>query len=102
MKSIESGERLIKFASTQTFFLFEKALIICKSKGNSLIYKETLFFNEYIFEDSSAPVNQTTSALSLDLFDSAVNAAVSGSGAYAHSLAVYDSNKTKVNQVDLF
>ncbi len=100
MKSIESGERITRFARTRTFFLFEKALIICKSKGNLYNYKEALLIDEYIFEDPSAPVNQTSNTTSLDLFNGSVNLGLSASGAYAHSLAVYNSNRTKVNQMN--
>lgn len=38
-------------ASTRSLFLFEKALIVCKSKGNFYNYKETILINEYRIED---------------------------------------------------
>jgi hypothetical protein len=51
IKSIDLGERS---ARTRTFFLFEKALIVCKLKGNFYNYKETLIINEYTIEDPQA------------------------------------------------
>lgn len=38
-------------ASTRTFFLFEKALIVCKAKGNFYNYKETILLSDYAIED---------------------------------------------------
>ena len=39
------------FAKTRTIFLFDKALIICKSKGDNYHYKSVLNFDEYKLED---------------------------------------------------
>jgi hypothetical protein len=38
-------------ASTRSFFLFEKALIVCKAKGNFYNYKETILLSDYAIED---------------------------------------------------
>lgn len=51
IKSIDLGER---YARTRSFFLFEKALIVCKLKGNFYNYKETLLINEYSIEDQQS------------------------------------------------
>lgn len=37
--------------STRSFFLFEKALIVCKAKGNYYNYKETIPLSDYTIED---------------------------------------------------
>ncbi|CAF0764371.1 unnamed protein product [Brachionus calyciflorus] len=49
-------------ARTRTFFLFEKALLICKAKGNFYNYKETLLINEFSIEDHSI-LSQSSSNL---------------------------------------
>ena len=92
IRSIDSGERI---ARTRTFFLFEKALIICKSKGDLYNYKEALLIDEYIIEDPSVTPNSNSS--SLDLSSGAVNLSMITSGANAHMLTVYNSNRTKVS-----
>lgn len=43
--------------STRQFFLFEKALIVCKAKGNFFNYKETIFLSDYTIEDPQALSN---------------------------------------------
>ena len=45
----EIGER---FAKTRTLLLFEKALFICKSRGDSYQYKATLMLNDFKLEES--------------------------------------------------
>jgi hypothetical protein len=91
IKSIDSGERI---ARTRTFFLFEKALIICKSKGDLYNYKETLLINEFTFEDPSTMPHSNSSTL--DSSNGAVNLSlIGGGGANAHSLNVFNSNRTK-------
>lgn len=39
-------------ARTRSFFLFEKALIICKAKNNYYSYKETFLLSDYNIEES--------------------------------------------------
>lgn len=94
IRSIDSGERT---ARTRTFFLFEKALIICKSKSDLYNYKEALLIDEYTIEDPSAAPNSNSNTSSLDLSIGAVNLSlIGGSGANAYSLAVCNSNRSKV------
>lgn len=94
IRSIDSGERIPR---TRTMFLFEKALIVCKSKSDLYNYKEALLIDEYTIEDPSVTNNSNSNTSSLDLSNGAVNLSlIGGSGANAHSLAVYNSNRTKV------
>lgn len=91
IKSLDSGERI---ARTRTFFLFEKALIICKAKSDLYNYKETLLIDEFTFEDPLAMPHSTSSTL--DSSNGAVNLSlIGGGGANAHSLNVYNKNRTK-------
>lgn len=90
IKSIDSGE---KIARTRTFCLFEKALVICKAKGDLYNYKETLLIDEFTFEDPQAMPHSTSSTLdSSNGFDLSL---IGGVGANAHSLNVYNANKSK-------
>lgn len=54
-------------ASTRSFFLFEKALIVCKAKGNFYNYKELILINEYNIEDPQASSAALSSASSSNL-----------------------------------
>ena len=54
----ENGERFVK---TRTVLLFDKVLIICKSKGESYQYKSMLNLNEYKLEDSGFDSNNNSS-----------------------------------------
>ncbi len=81
-------------ARTRTVFLFEKALIICKAKNDLYNYKETLLIEEFTIEDPSG--NSSSSTSSVDL-NSVSLGLIGGSGANAHSLAVFNSKKSKVS-----
>ncbi len=73
MKSAENCEVI---ARNNTFFLFERALIICNSKGKLYQYKEVLYINDFIIQDPLDKTNEITNT---------------------SSLAVYDSDRNKVN-----
>jgi guanine nucleotide exchange factor VAV len=50
-----------RIARTRTFFLFETALIICKTKGDLYNFKETLLIEDYSIEDPALNNNNNTS-----------------------------------------
>jgi hypothetical protein len=101
VKSIDTGERI---ARTRTFFLFEKVLILCKSKGDLYNYKEALLMDEYTIEDpatisaaTSNSLNNSTSngnTISSSLLDIGL---IGNSGANAHSLVLYNNTNKKVS-----
>lgn len=95
-KSSETGERI---ARTRTFFLFELALIICKSKGDLYHLKEILLIEDYLLEDpnlnpSSSNNNNTSSyaASESSLSTGVVN--IINPNANAYSLVLTHLSKT--------
>ncbi len=103
IKSIDLGERS---ARTRTFFLFEKALIVCKLKGNYYNYKETLIMNEYNIEDPQINSNQTSthniianllSDLNYNSMNSHSNLSQANSSQY--SLFLINSDRSKINLI---
>jgi guanine nucleotide exchange factor VAV len=49
IKSLDQGEL---YSRSKSFFLFERALIICKSKGSTFNCKEILLINDYSIEET--------------------------------------------------
>jgi hypothetical protein len=79
------------FARSRSFFLFEKALIVCNAKGDYYNYKETLLMNEYSVEESligttSGSSGTSSGNLLLDLNNSA-------GGSSQHSLYLVKPDK---------
>ena len=92
VKSIDLGERI---ARTRTFFLFEKTLLVCKSKGDLYNYKEALPIDEYTIEDPAVMSAAGNNSNSLD--SNALNLSLIGnSGANAHNLVIYNMTRSKV------
>ena len=113
IKSIDLGERS---ARTRTFFLFEKALIVCKLKGNYYNYKETLLVNEYNIEDPVASTSSLANSgggllsnLFNDLTTNSVNNAMSVSSSLSassinlnssqHALYLISADRAKINLI---
>ena len=113
------GERS---ARTRTFFLFEKALIVCKLKGNYYNYKETFLINEYQIEDpqanpaSSVASNLPSGGILSNLFNdlttnnnllnnslSGINSSLSSSSinlnSNQHALYLVSTDKSKINLI---
>ena len=114
---IDLGERS---ARTRTFFLFEKALIVCKLKGNYYNYKETFLINDYQIEDPQSNLgasNLQSGGTLLNLFHdltsnanllnnslSGINSSLSSSSinlnsSNQHALYLVSSDKTKINLI---
>lgn len=60
----EIGERSAK---TRTLLLFEKALFICKSRGDNYQYKGTLMLNDYKIEESGYDSNNNNASIQINL-----------------------------------
>lgn len=78
-------------ASTRSFFLFEKALIVCKAKGNFYNYKETILLSDYAIEDPQTLSGSGTSGANL-LLSHHLNAQNGGGGGGASLASSSSSN----------
>ena len=104
IKSIDQGERM---ARTRTFFLFDKALIVCKLKGNYYHYKDTMLMERYTIEESlNANATSASSALhsSTTHSTSSINGLAAlttnnNSSSSQHSLYLISSDRGKINQL---
>ena len=89
VKALDLNE---KIARTRTFFLFEKALLICKAKGDLYNYKDTLLMDEFSVEEANSSGHPTSILSSVIDLTSSTS---SGSGSNVHSFSLSNSTRSK-------